>query len=680
MRILFILFLGSLLGCVPFGWAQPNLRLVNADTQVSKIAFRGHSFPEEQLLEVIATQAPTAFDRLAPSWASRLAFREVRQFPFSPYEVQKDVIRLRRFYQRNGFLSPRILSQFDFDPQTNQIKVFFNISEGPPLTIQEILFYGPDGRDAFYQFPEASRSAWRAFRAPFIQQFGERFSELALAQFRERAVRWMKDEGFAYAQLRDVTVVDTLANLADVTMYIAPGPRCSFGKVRITGLERISEETVRNLLTFSEGDPFSYRQLEESKRQIFESSQFRFALFSIPVQSLSENVDVVFEVREAKLRSVSGQLGLSSDTGPRIEGKWENRNFLGNARTLTAQVTVQPGDSLGIFRSYPIEKKYRGSLSFRQPHFFYRKLSVLTQPYVEYLNDFLNTPQTSWGVDTSFLLRLSQYQNLNLAFNFSRVKADPATLLASDQYNQASFALSGTLGKVDNILFRTRGWLIKPSIVLSGRPGILPNAPKVLISDLNYLKTSLEGTAYTLPLQEKDTLPAFLQRVSLNVRLFVGKMWAADSLYESDKFYSRYFRLLYFGGGDRDVRGWRNKYLGPRAPSDQFSPIGGTGKITGNIETQVPLPNLNSLRGVAFLDFGNVWKDQLYLNPAKWKYGTGVGIRFLVAGFTGGADLGIKLNPDFEDLHNMEGNRCKWYDVLGPCSPLSLHIQFGQTF
>ncbi|MBN8557315.1 MAG: hypothetical protein J0L74_06540, partial [Burkholderiales bacterium] len=41
---------------------------------------------------------------------------------------------------------------------------------------------------------------------------------------------------------------------------------------------------------------------------------------------------------------------------------------------------------------------------------------------------------------------------------------------------------------------------------------------------------SLEGTAYTLPLQEKDTLPAFLQRVSLNVRLFVGKMWAADSL------------------------------------------------------------------------------------------------------------------------------------------------------
>ncbi|HRK73116.1 MAG TPA: POTRA domain-containing protein, partial [Rhodothermales bacterium] len=109
MRILSILFLGCLFVCVPRVWAQPNLRLVNADTQVSKIAFRGHSFPEEQLLEVISTQAPTTFDRLAPFWASRLAFREVRQFPFNPYEVQKDVIRLRRFYQRNGYLSPRIL-------------------------------------------------------------------------------------------------------------------------------------------------------------------------------------------------------------------------------------------------------------------------------------------------------------------------------------------------------------------------------------------------------------------------------------------------------------------------------------------------------------------------------------------------------------------------------------------
>ncbi|MBL7978441.1 MAG: BamA/TamA family outer membrane protein [Bacteroidetes Order II. Incertae sedis bacterium] len=678
MRILSILFLGCLFVCARLVWAQPNLRLVNADTQVSKIAFRGHSFPEEQLLEVISTQAPTAFDRLAPSWASRLAFREVRQFPFNPYEVQKDVIRLRRFYQRNGYLSPRILSQFDFDPVANKIKVFFNISEGPPLTIQEILFFGPDGRDAFYQFPDASRNAWRTFRDPFIQQFGERFSELAMAQFREKAVRWMKDKGFAYAQLRDVTMVDTLANLADVTLYISPGPRCSFGKIRITGLEHISVATVLNLLTFREGDPFSYRQLEESKRQIFESSQFRFALFSIPTQPLSDKVDVIFEVREAKLRSVSGQLGLSSDTGPRLEGKWEHRNFLGSARTLSAQVVVQPGDSLGIFRSYPIEKKYRGSLSFRQPHFFYRKLSVLTQPYVEYTNDFLNTPQTSWGVDTSFLLRLSQYQNLNIAFNFSRVTADPATLHNSDQYNQAAIAFSGTLGKVDNILFRTRGWLIKPSITLSGRPGLLPNAPKVLISDLNYLKTSLEGTAYTLPLQQQDGLPDFLRRASLNVRLFAGKMWTADRVFEDDKFYTRYYRLLYFGGGDRDVRGWRNKYLGPR---DEFGfALGGTGKITGNIETQIPLPSLNSLRGVAFLDFGNVWTNQLYLNPAKWKFGTGAGIRFLVAGFTGGADLGIKLNPDYQDLHNADGVRCRWYDILGSCSPLSLHIQFGQTF
>lgn len=706
----FLLLCFLYLGFGPgLAFAQDDLRKVNSSTQVSRIVFRsnGLPFPDTQLLEVVATQAPQGLDKVLPkrtkSVVNAVAFRETRTFPFNPFEVQRDVIRLQRFLARNGFLHPHIVAQYQFNQAENQIAVIFNIDKGEPLMIEELQFLDIEGRDAFYAFPPDVRKGWQEFRDPYKKAFGERFSELTLVQFRESAVRWMKDQGFAFARLRDQIAIDSTSSSANVVFTLDPGPQARFGRIEILGLEKLPPSVVRSLLTFEEGDLFSFKALEESKRRIFESSQFRLALFDLPPQPIGDKVQVRFQVKETKLRVVSGSVGTSFDQGLRIEGRWEHRNFWGGGRNFSVEGRLQPGRSIyetltrtqvdTLFNQQPTS--YRVGLGFRQPDFLIRNLSFLVQPSFEFARQKrYETGQYRWRINFTPLYRFGLYNTIGLQSSFLFTR-DQGSLL---RRNTLAHTLSATIGKVDNILSKSKGYFIRPSLTVSGNPfdrtAVLNNT-LVQNQRLNYTKAVLELTLYAQPFAERNVAQAW-RKFNLNGRLFVGQIWTADALdfsltnpsllsiqndYERD--------VLFFGGGDRDLRGWRNRMLGAKrvigdeAGTAWVEPTGGLGKWVGNIEALLPLPALPSLKFLGFLDFGNVWQDVVHFSPKDWHYGMGGGFRFSLFGFTGGADLGVKLpigERDILDLNRPDGTRCTWYNVLSSCSPLSLHVQIGQTF
>ena len=55
-------------------------------------------------------------------------------YPFSPVELQKDLVRLRRFYTQSGFPRPEIAYDVTLDADRNQVRVVFLILEGPSVT------------------------------------------------------------------------------------------------------------------------------------------------------------------------------------------------------------------------------------------------------------------------------------------------------------------------------------------------------------------------------------------------------------------------------------------------------------------------------------------------------------------------------------------------------------------
>ncbi len=223
--------------------AQDPLYLVNAETTVRKISFK---FPEhdvtfepEQLLEQLVTTAPSFWDRF-----NRLnPFKKSQTYPFDPIELQKDVVRLRQFYHRNGFPSPRIsYSASQFDAETNRIRVIFAIWEGEPLFIQHIDLAGADSLDLEREIPSSLHRQWRRFDESVSESVKQRYTEIEQLRIQDLILKWFQNNGYAFAWVDVSADIDNENRTADLHFAIRPGPIGYFSEIEVEGHETVSNQ------------------------------------------------------------------------------------------------------------------------------------------------------------------------------------------------------------------------------------------------------------------------------------------------------------------------------------------------------------------------------------------------------------------------------------------------------
>ena len=98
----------------------------------------------------------------------------------------------------------------------------------------------------------------------------------------------------------------------------------------------------------------------------------------------------------------------------------------------------------------------------------------------------------------------------------------------------------------------------------------------------------------------------------------------------------------FFLGGDRSVRGYAYKAIGPK--DDAGNPLGGNAFAQGNLELRFSL--YKKLRGVLFFDAGELWADQAGLPASGIKTSVGTGLRYETLVGPIRLDWGYKLNPE----------------------------------
>jgi outer membrane protein insertion porin family len=79
----------------------------------------------------------------------------------------------------------------------------------------------------------------------------------------------------------------------------------------------------------------------------------------------------------------------------------------------------------------------------------------------------------------------------------------------------------------------------------------------------------------------------------------------------------------FYSGGSYSVRGWARQELGPKDPTGR--PVGG--KSVFEFSTEFRYPIYDIVRGVAFMDFGNVWIESYTWKLNEIRYSLGLGIR-----------------------------------------------------
>ena len=681
--------LGTHLAC-----AQEPLYLVNDETVVRRVDFRfagTQTFRPSRLKAQIATAAPGYFQR---GWRASILsalpiIPEPGVFPFSPVELQKDIIRLERFYSRNGFLDTMVDYEVELDTSRNDVDVVFSIEEGGAVRIDSLWFAGPGGQTAMEQLDNDIKNEWLDFRDRIILQKGERLDEYRLIHLQDQTIGWLRDRGYAFADASAETRVDTTALQADVRIKLNAGPRGRIAGIAVEGAESVEPVIVYRELPFQSGDLFRQRDLTEGQRQVFGLNLFQLAAVDIAQdQPRDSTVDIVVRVREGPARYINALTGYYSDGGLTGSAQWTHRNFWGGARSFTASLSGQTG--IGAVGSYPLVD-YEARLSLRQPYVFYRKLSGTVGPFTRYRDDVVEVA-TEYGVTAALLYEHGPFRTATLAATISARTVgsdstslvDPSTLLPGDAFRitRSQISLSAVYGAVDSPFNPRRGFVIRPSATAAG----------LFFTDASYAAVGLTATGY-VPLGEN---------MGLVVRGSGGALFPAGSTDPANE--EDYLALrneLFFAGGTADVRGWPGNLLGPKfldftsvdtsvvfdeVDDDiaayyndryrvRYRPVGAETKATASVQLNVPLPLGENWGASLFVDAGRVWRPaeglyELYANAAPdfpnlpaliarfradgetIRYGAGVGIQYLTPiGFVTFAVAG-KLNPSYFDLRS----------------------------
>lgn len=692
--------------------AQQQLIFANDSTTVREISFRfpeSRSFESDQLKAQLATTEPSWWDRLKRRrWLRWLPLSQ-KTHPFNPIDLQKDVVRLRNFYKRNGFLEPRIdYPASGVDTTRNTIRIIFTIREGPPLRIEAIDFVTPDGTRLADTFTGRLRTTWEAQTARLRRQVGERLTDFVQLQIQDQAITWLKDRGFVFVEINTRTHIDTNRNTATLLFEIDPGPQAYVSDILIEGNNSVRDEVVERELPFERGDRFSSRKLTAGQQELFGLNIFRVALADVPPQPVDSTVDVRIRLTEGNLRYVSSLIGYDREGGVRYQGSWNHRNFLGDARSLTLGLTAITGWTPGFLRPPDgglTQRRFRFETPIRQPYVFITNLSATFTPFTQFEYDpnleasdrLFEVNRGTVGFESLLYYEILPFRTASTQYQFTRsfLYTDPrADTLSNDVFNTSIFSLTGTVGDVNNFLNPRRGVLSRPTVEIAGG---------VLNAGVEFFKLSHDLSIY-VPVARGTTL---------TTRLFMGHMWLfgrsqdalAGRLTSTDSltYENRFDAYRFYAGGTNDVRGWSGQLIGdkiaratpitdstgtvlldsegrPRLTDVRYEAIGGDTKLRGSIELRFPLPRLaNTWRGVTFLDFGHVTEDRI--NLGRIRYGTGFGIRYRTPVGLFGFDVAYKLNPSRLDLRRPDDvYRFENAETLGWANPEPPEERFGRRF
>jgi outer membrane protein insertion porin family len=684
--------------------AQAPLHFVNDSTSVREISFRfvgSQTFSPERLREQIVTAAPGFFDRLRNRVAFLPGLRR-RAFAFDPITLQKDVARLRQFYRQNGFPAPRIdYPASQLDTTANTIHVIFSVQEGTPLTIRELDVRGPDGEQPVTaSLPRGLAADWETFRRTSARQSDGRYTDFKRTQIRDEVQSWLRNRGFAFAEVEAEAQIDTAATTVRLRFRVDPGPLAYVDAIEVEGNKSVSDEIVRRELPFAVGDRFSAADVSDGQRQLFDLNLFRVALADVPPQPRDSTVTIRYRVRETKLRAYSGQLGYGTQPGVTLEGSWRHRNFRGDARTLNVAGiadTGYPQNPPDFFPSFlsrsatrDPDRRFRASVTLRQPYVFTERLSASLEPFVqERINPsigadttrFLGLSERQFGLNTSLIYDFLPFRSLSLQHSFARVQqfrapaAADTTGTGDDLFDRSVFSLGGTFGKADDFINPSRGFIVRPSLEVGGYP---------FESGVDFVRLSGSLSGY-LPVSARTEIAGRIFGGVLRpfdesrTNLSIPRSAPEPQRRRNRVFQDRFSEYLFYGGGGTDVRGWQSQLAGGKvlrtseiARTDfVYRPVGARLKLGVNLEARLPFPGLGtSWRTAVFVDAAYLDEGALTLvpppsasgalaapdgspvntAPTQLLVGTGTGVRYQTPfGFVR-FDVAYKLTPDALDL------------------------------
>ncbi|MCH8956139.1 outer membrane protein assembly factor BamA [candidate division KSB1 bacterium] len=586
------------------------------DIRVEDLQFKGNKkMSSGKLKKAIQTQANPWY-RLFLFWMDSKIFNEQK--------FLNDLLRVEKFYEQEGFLEARVTDyQINYNEKREEVKLVIFVDEGEQTKVNSVLFVYP-------KEPEEDFSSEKMLKTVKLKE-GKRYRESDLKTDYSKIMERFSNRGYPYIEARVKPIMDKKNHLVNLEWQLNPGPFCTFGEIKYTGNNSVSNSVIRRGLGFRPGQTFAHKKLLNAQSQVYRLELFQFvSLRATNLEQQPSKVPIEVRVKESVLRTLKFGAGYGSEERFRTFLQWRHRNFLGGARILRAKAKHST-------RLLPVELE----LELSQPYFLDNQNDLIIKPFF-IIQDELSFKARRIGIEIGINRQITSKTNL---FVSTRVERDTVDLKGTtivpeveDLYSKSILKLGFRRSTTNALFSPTRG---------SISTFVIEDAGRFLKTKFEYIKLSAEHKIY------HQSRPGEV----LALRLFAGTMnpRAGQTQIPPEE--------RFFSGGSFSVRGWQRQLLGPVRPDStgEIIPDGGNSIIEGSLELRKTI--FKKFSGVMFLDFGNVWPEWNGFDFSNLHSAIGGGLRYDTVIGPIRIDFAWKVNRQEHDTRNYE-----------------IHFSIGQAF
>jgi translocation and assembly module TamA len=399
---------------------------------------------------------------------------------------------------------------------------------------------------------------------------------------------------------------------ADVTL--TPGPRLRFGRLVITGQERMREARIRAIAGLPEGEVFSPEELDRATNRLRRTGVFKsVTLVEDADVTRPDLLGITATVVEQKRRRYSFAAEIASFDGLTLNGSWLHRNLFGGAERLTISgevlnIGVQSGGvdyGLGITLDRPATFTVDTTLGFGG--------NVRHLDEDDFEADLFDVAATLTHVFTNELSAKAGF-----AYDYSKI-TDPAGTLT---YRALSLPVSAIWDRRDVKANATKGFYLEAEAKPFLGFGITDSGARLKLDARGYKAFGAEDG------------------VVMAARFQAGAV-IGSSLLGTPRDY------LFYSGGGGTVRGQPYQSLGVNVLRDLSAveyKTGGTLFMAASAEARVKVSD--TIGVVGFVDVGRVDVNSFFDNAGGWHAGAGLGVRYATAVGPIRLDLAVPVGGD----------------------------------
>lgn len=487
---------------------------------------------------------------------------------YSEPVFMQDLRGVEQKYTDAGYLQVE-LSEPRVDVEKDGLVVTVAVKEGPRFSVGKIAVKGDSNADI------------QALQEMLSLKEGAIFNRSFLTADVDSLTRHYTDRGYYFASVSPKTDMHQSSQIVDVEFEVQRGPLYFVKEVGISGNTNTRDNVVRREVQIVEGQLYSARAIDTSKRRLKGLGYFEDVTFEPKQTDYPNQLDLDVKVVEKPTGSLSFGAGYSTQDSFILTGALAESNLFG--RGYAAQLSADIGGRTDRF-----------FLSFSDPYFLGSGFSLGTTIYLTQL-EYEDFEERRRGIDISVGHALSEDNTARAfatyGFNQRQVVENVGVSAASvifrellgDQLSTSMLGLSARIERVDDRIAPRSGYQAAGGIEYAGLGGFT-----------NFLRAEGRG-AYYLPAPQWFPLPStfmFGARAGYTApfnsisdfdftNVFIGTGCAGQgqtcpiNLIDSDLVLPLTERYFLGGLGTFQLRGYRSRSVGPRRSILYAGDLGG---------------------------------------------------------------------------------------------------------